>query len=369
MRVLYFSRDYTPHDYRFLNSLSEAGYQVYFMQLESKNQALEERTLQKGVERVEWAGGKGEYQLTDLLKYVSSFKDVVQEINPDVVHAGPIQTAGLIAALSGFHPVVTMSWAYDLLFDAEKNLFNKWATKFVLNKSNYLVVDCDTIANIAVDYGFDGEIAKFPWGVDLKKFSPGRNNKLRKKLGWQDEIVLLHLRSWEPIYGVDVLIDGFIHVLEKEPKLRLLLLGGGSQEEIIKAQLIQAGVIDKVNFAGQVANDELPDYYKVADLYISASHSDGSSVSLLEALASGLPAIVSDIPGNIEWVSEGEQGWLFEDGSSVSLSEKILNATENLDCFENVGIKARETAVERADWNKNFKQLTNLYEQAVQETK
>ena len=58
--------------------------------------------------------------------------------------------------------------------------------------------------------------------------------------------------------------------------------------------------------------------YRAADLYLSASHSDGSSVSLMEALGCGLPVLVSDIPGNREWVTDGEQGWLFPDGDDAA---------------------------------------------------
>ena len=76
---------------------------------------------------------------------------------------------------------------------------------------------------------------------------------------------------------------------------------------------------EKVFFGGHVPQIDLPGYYQAADLYISASHSDGSSVSLMEALASGLPVLVSDIPGNVEWVEPGRQGWLFKDSDVTSL--------------------------------------------------
>ena len=72
--------------------------------------------------------------------------------------------------------------------------------------------------------------------------------------------------------------------------------------------LEQGDVLDRVHFGGQVGYDNLPLYYGASDLYLSASHSDGSSVSLMEALASGLPVLVSDIPGNREWISEGKTG-------------------------------------------------------------
>ena len=114
-------------------------------------------------------------------------------------------------------------------------------------------------------------------------------------------------------------------------------------------------MLDRVQFAGQVRQDDLPDYYCSADLYVSASHSDGSSVSLMEALASGLPAIVSDIPGNREWITPGEQGWLFPDGDDEALASLILQA------YRSAPLPAlssrRQLAEQRADWPRNFKTI------------
>jgi glycosyltransferase involved in cell wall biosynthesis len=99
----------------------------------------------------------------------------------------------------------------------------------------------------------------------------------------------------------------------------------------------------------------------MADLYISPSHVDGSSVSLMEALASGLPCLVSDIPGNKEWIEDGVNGWLFRDGDVDDLTAKILNAIKNRKSFQEIGKVARNTAEERADWKKNFGKLLEVY--------
>jgi glycosyltransferase involved in cell wall biosynthesis len=96
-------------------------------------------------------------------------------------------------------------------------------------------------------------------------------------------------------------------------------------------------------------------------LYISASHSDGTSISLLEAFACGIPAIVSDIPGNQEWVTPGENGWLFPDGDAEALASVILNAVEQRQTLPEMGRNARLLAEARADWEKNFPQLEKVY--------
>ena len=113
-------------------------------------------------------------------------------------------------------------------------------------------------------------------------------------------------------------------------------------------------------------NDSLPDYYRSADLYVSASHSDGSSVSLLEAMACGVPPLVSDIPGNMEWVTHGRTGWAFADGDVEGLTEGILKAVRNKDNLNSMGLAAREVVEARADWTKNYPKMIEAYQMAIE---
>jgi glycosyltransferase involved in cell wall biosynthesis len=85
----------------------------------------------------------------------------------------------------------------------------------------------------------------------------------------------------------------------------------------------------------------------------------------MEALASGLPCLVSDIPGNREWIEHGTNGWLFRDGSVDDLAEKILYAFENRRLFAEIGEAARKTAEQKANWQKNFGKLLEAYEKVV----
>jgi len=123
--------------------------------------------------------------------------------------------------------------------------------------------------------------------------------------------------------------------------------------------------MDRVHFGGQVGQRDLPRWYHMADIYISPSHVDGSSVSLLEALACGMPCLVSDIAGNKEWVEDGVNGWLFHDGDVDDLAENILHAIKNKTSFGRIGKAARQTAEERADWKKNFGKLLDAYEKVI----
>lgn len=385
MRVLYLTRDFTTHDHRFLSSLAGAGFEVFFLRLERSGKQLEDRPLSQDVKIVSWRGGKGLLGWNDLPAMWFDLRRVLNEIKPDVLHAGPIQSAAFLAALSGFHPLVSMSWGSDILRDADSSRLYRWMTRFTLRRSDILLGDCDAVRRKAVQFGVPEEkVYLFPWGIDLDRFTPDEPSgndaffsttqtmvnrptlhNLRERLGWQDQFVVLSLRSWEPVYGVDVMLRGFARAAQQVPELRLLMLGSGSQAALVHHIIQDYNLSDRVFLGGQVSQNDLPSIYRSADLYISASHSDGSSVSLLEALACARPVLVSDISGNLEWIVPGEQGWLFTDGNDQALTEGILKAVRHRHQLAEMGRKARALAEKRADWKKNFNVMIEAYHAAV----
>jgi glycosyltransferase involved in cell wall biosynthesis len=365
MKVLYFSRDYTSHDHRFLAAMAENRIQAFYLRLERRGHTLEDRMLPVGVTPVQWEGGQKPFDFQDHKRLLASLKTVIKNIKPDIVHAGPLQTAAWLAAQTRFHPLVTMSWGSDLLLDADSSSQMRRLTEFTLGQTDVLVGDCDTVRQKAVSFGFPTErIVTFPWGVDLTHFSPGAGESiLRARVGWQQEFVVLHTRSWEPVYGVDVLARAFARAAQQRPELRLFLLGNGSMAAEIRRILMP--VLQQVHFVGQVSQEKLPAYYQAADLYISASRCDGSSVSLMEALASGLPLLVSDIPGNREWLDGAEIGWLFPDGDADALAQALVQAVDVRQQLAGIGAQARTLAEQRANWPENFKNLLTAYQLAL----
>ena len=371
MRILYFSRDYTVHDYRFLAGLAETDLEVFYLRLENRGFGLETRDLPEGIENVSWRGGRKPLGILEGLGLVFDLKAVIRQVNPDLIHAGPVQRCAFLTALTGYRKLVSMSWGYDLLIDAERNPMWERVTRYTLKRSAAFVGDCETIGKLAVKYGMEREkMVIFPWGVDLEVFKPSlKPSPVRKALNWgQEQFVLISTRSWAPIYGVKDLVCAFVSALETAPNLRLLLLGDGPEGPEIKRLLAEAGVIEKVHLPGQVSRSVLPDYYQAADLYISTSYSDGSSISLLEALASGLPVLVSNIPGNQEWVKKKtaeKVGWLFQVGKISDLRVSIVNAVNSRADMGQMGRAARRLAEKEANWEDNFPKLFEAYRMAT----
>ncbi|HAV77911.1 MAG TPA: hypothetical protein DCX53_11230 [Anaerolineae bacterium] len=367
MRILYFSRNYTPHDFRFLNSLSKTEHKIFYLKLEANQRQVEDRPVPENVQQIPWAGGQRDFRWSDLPRFVLDFRRIVNRVKPDIIHAGPIQTCAFISVLSGFRPILTKSWGYDLVKDADSSKWMQWVTRYTLKRSAFFTSDANVTRDKAVSFGMNPEnVVIFPWGVNIERFAPRKKVSSQKsKVKGRKSMTLFCSRTWEEIYGVDVLAKAFVKVAGVNPDVNLILLGGGSKGTKIRRILMNGGVMDRVHFGGQVGQRELPRWYHMADVYISPSHVDGSSVSLLEALACGMPSIVSDIAGNKEWIEEGVNGWTFRDGDADDLAEKILYAIKNRSLFKKISTSARMTAEERADWKKNFDKLLDAYNTVI----
>ena len=370
MRVLYFTRDYTTHDFRFLTTMKAKDNRIFFLRLENLGRKLESRDFPEDVQEINWDINKKPFQYRKVFYYLFYLKKIIDRYKPDLIHAGPVHNVAFLSALTKFSPLVTMSWGSDILVEADKSYYLRKITTFTLKKSKVLIVDCETVALKAIQFGFPRDrIVKFPWGVDLNHFSPNKATKIRKQLKWDKKFIILSVRSWEPIYGIDILIKAFSRIAKDYPFVRLLLLGGGSLSREIHQILESNDIVDFVYFGGQVNQNELHQYYNAADLYVSTSYSDGSSVSLMESLASGCPVLVSDISGNREWITEGKEGLLFCPGDEEDLVRQMEYVLQNRSSLSSMANAARKLAEQRANWSKNSKKLFHAYELAIKASK
>jgi glycosyltransferase involved in cell wall biosynthesis len=226
-----------------------------------------------------------------------------------------------------------------------------------------MLADCQTVKQKAIGFGFSNDkITVFPWGVDLKLFSPDGREKMRKEIGFNNDFLIIHTRSWEPRYGVDIALRGFQIAARSIPNLHMIMLGGGSQENRVRNFVDSQGLSDRIHFHGYQKNEKLAEYYQAADAYLSASHIDGSSVALLESMACGCPALVSDIPSNLEWVTDDVEGWTFHDGDADDLAKKIVIAAGMQKRINKLGKAARAKTEKLANWNNNVKKLLDTYQ-------
>jgi glycosyltransferase involved in cell wall biosynthesis len=365
VRILYISDNSSDHNLRFLTKFSAQGHDIFFFNLGhgSLRDPLPGRVFyvpqDPGIPNPPIAA-----EIETLLPQV---KTAQRETRPDLVYAGPVQTAGYLAALSGFHPMIVMSWGSDLLLDRYRASEWKHATEAALRAADGFVCDCDAVRNAALGYvNFPGSrIAQLPWGVTPGEFSPSGATPSRTLLHFGPETIrFVCTRSWEPLYRIGLLLQAFLQAYKADNRLRLILIGGGTESQRIHEFVSDNSLEDVVLMPGKLPHPELPKWFRAATAYVSCAKCDGTSVSLLEAMSTGLPVVVSDIPSNREWVRQDENGWLASDADQFARRLLTVSQLTN-DQHEAISRANRQLVHERADWDRNFASVAQLCERLV----
>jgi len=192
-------------------------------------------------------------------------------------------------------------------------------------------------------------ITYIPNGVDTQRFKPTSDKKLlRKKFNIpEDDLILLSLGRLTDQKQPHVLIDVFSLIERRLSNVTLIIAGGGELLDKTK-RLVQKKNMKNVKFLGHVDHDkDVPDLYACSDYYIMTSKYEGLPLTLLEAMSSGLPCIVSDIP-NLRIVKDAKCGIVIDFSDEEKAAEEIIDYLErdNSEHSKN----AREYAVKNLDW-------------------
>jgi len=363
MKIAYLSRGNSVYDRRFLEKMVERGHEPYFISYYPC-----ERVAVNGVKSFHFDYTSMHYFRRFLsLQTALHLKKLLNQIQPDVLHTGWVQDHGFIGALSGFRPTLSMPFGSDILINPDLSRSFRWITRFTLRRADMITCDCELVKNKIIELsGYPTEkIIVFPWGVDLNVFRPlNGTSRVRERLGWKDKKILIMTRSFAiPLYGHEYFINALPVILREVPDGRVILVGSGQLLDQYSARVIKMGLQDKVYFAGWVDEVQMSEYLNAADIYVTTSLSDGTSCSLLEAMACGLPVVVSDAPSYYEWVEDGINGFIVPRKNSDYLAERLIQILADRSLRERMGKENLKIAQKRADWGKNFDILEEIYKE------
>ncbi len=364
MRIFYLSDCTSIHDFRFLYKFVEKRYDTHAIAFVDDYQRLE------GIEYHQIHFPDLFFRSpTRLMRSKKEFQKLIDRYEPDVIHTGWVPSYGFLAAYTDKHPLLLMPWGSDILIkpkdlfnfgESPLSIFNNIATKFAIKKADMITCDAMHVKNEIIRLsGYPAEkIIVFPQGIDLSKFNTSADGfSIREELGWQDKKVLIMTRSFSPVYGVEYFLRAIPNIIKENPEVRVILCGDGPLGMDFKRFVSENKLKDYVHFAGVVKNDDLPRYYAASDIYVSCSLSDGTSLSLLEAMACGLPVVVTDVPAIMEWVTDGENGFVVPRKNSIILAEKIIELSKNEELIDKFRERNIRIAGEMADWDRNFEKL------------
>ncbi|MFH0865313.1 MAG: glycosyltransferase family 4 protein [Bacteroidota bacterium] len=204
-------------------------------------------------------------------------------------------------------------------------------------------------------------------GVDISRYAPRPKDKsLLKKHGLENKTVALFVGNLIPFKGLHILIDAIAEI--DDASLALLVVGGGYNEKAYKKQVKNRGVEDRIIFAGpQFPDKKLPDYYNLCDfLVLPSTHSESFGLVILEAMASGKPAIVTALPGPSQLINHGVDGLISKTGSYTDLKNNILTLVKHKVQCKKMGELARNKVIEKYTWKKIGEELEEAFYRIIQ---
>ena len=347
MRIATLSNAAVVHTRRWVEHFRARGHEVRLFSLEHSAAS---------------AGGLGEVHLPraplpGLFRYPLAVPRLMRELHafaPDLVDAHYVPNYGFMGALSGVRPLSIAAWGSDLLLAAGRSPLQRVRARFALQRAALVLCDAENLAAAARHAGAPAaRVRALPWGVDRTCFRPAAE---------RERGLVLSTRMHEPVYDLPTIIGAAAQVLAARPEAVLAIAGSGSLTSSLQRLAEHRLPRGRYRFLGRLEPSEMANWLGRAEVCVSASLSDSTSQSLLEAMASGAVPVVSDIAGNREWVNEGEGARLFAPGDAMGLARALERVLAEPDWCEQARACNAAVVAARGDWHVNLARIEGWFE-------
>jgi len=312
-------------------------------------------------------------------------EEVARIIKPDILHAHSPVLNGLAALRVARRlniPLVYEVRAFweDAAVDhgtTKEDSMRYKATRaletYVLRHVNAITTICTGLRNDIVGRGIpQDKVTVIPNAVDLEHFMVGGipDQQLAEKLGLNGKHVLGFIGSFYAYEGLHLLLQALPDILRTVPNARILLVGGGIQENYLKQLAMDLGIADKVIFTGRVPHDQVQRYYDLVDIFVYPRLSMRltelvTPLKPLEAMAQGRLVVASDVGGHKELIKHGETGYLFDAGNAQALSNTIISMLKQRENWPAFHAAARRFVEIERNWPISVARYQTVYAQVM----
>lgn len=350
MRIALFTETYLPHingvvtHVKILrDGLEQLGHEVLVVTADAD---AHHHFVEDGVLHCPAHTSKRFYNYSLSLPVSSTRLKFVRDFAPDIIHIHNefgIGMSGLLCAKILRVPLVyTLHTMYDdyIYYIAPKPLV-KAATKvsrryfkFIAKHSNALTGPSQKCQEYFRLTGLKKDVSVIPNAVEVDQFSPREvpeevKADLRERCGIRDDsMVACFVGRLGREKSVDVLLDYWKAGVKPEDHIHLVVIGDGPVRPELEEQAKALGIEDMVTFTGRVEHEDLPPYYALCDVYVTASLSDTNSISMLEGMCSGLPVLQRNDPLNADQVRDGKNGFNFNSPEEMAQKLRQIQAMD-----------------------------------------
>lgn len=281
-------------------------------------------------------------------KNVQILRKIIKEEQPDIIHVHQANAYGFITALAnrGSRPLVVTTWGSDVLKLPHTSFLHRWMVQYILKSADAITADAQFMADAIHGLVGNVPVTVANFGVEIQSIEKGAERKN----------VIYSNRMHESLYQIDQIIQQLAPFLSKNPEWKLHIAASGSHTEKLQQLAEEKLPKGSFQFLGFQAGKDNQQNYLTSKIYVSIPTTDGTSISLLEALAYGCLPIVSDLPANREWIQDGVNGII----SSGELSKDV----ERLLQMEAPSVQERNKTIidQKATKDSNRKKFSAIYE-------
>ena len=229
---------------------------------------------------------------------------------------------------------------------------------------NLVIAPSAGMRDVLIRLGVDVDVHVVPNGVDLKPFLGNQQAVDREKYGFeQDDVILLYVGRLGPEKNLPFLLRSFAGTAKAYEKVRLMFVGDGPERDNLQDRVKTMGIQKKVVFTGMVPYENLPGYLQMADAFVTASVTEVHPLSIIEALAAGLPVLGIHSPGVGDTIQDGLTGYLSTEDLAMFTAQMVRLASQ-ADIREEMSVHARKAA-EQFSIEKTSQMMLELYEKTI----
>lgn len=354
LRLLYVGNPTSVHVRRWAGFFAARGHEVHVAGLWDRQEA--DQSLPYAVHRL----GRPITAVLPLIRLSRSLR-------PDLLHAHYLTHYGWIAWASRIHPFALTLWGSDVLVETRvSRLRRAWARK-TLAGADLVTADSPDVVAAAIKLGANpARIHEIQFGVDTARFHPdAAPDELAGRLGIAGRRVIFAPRAITPLYRPLTLIQA---VSEMNDAVLVGTLAGADRPHLDEVRRLAhlLGMDARLILVPNIPHEEIDAYYRLADVVVSIPSSDGTPVSILEALASGVPVVATDLPSVRPWLEAVRPDFLVPVDDPAATLRAIRSALD-LTPVERAEIVARERriALDRADQTMHMLAVETAYRELV----
>lgn len=328
------------HVSRYINAFQQEGVEHYLLSEEPNTEAKVKEQFVLNVHSM---------NPLKFMGYFSVIRQVLTMVKPAIIHVHQVNRMAYfvtkVAAKLGI-PVITTAWGSDVLLMPQKNKLFRFLVSKTIARSVFVTADATEM--ITAMNQLIPSSTKYHWlqyGIDPVES------------GTKEKIIYSN-RLHQPLYRIDAIINYFAAFHSSHPDWMLHIGATGSETDALKNQVAALKLEKHVVFLGWLDNATNRSEYAKASMYVSLPSSDGTSVSLMEAMSAGCIPVVSDLTSNREWIVSGENGVIEVEGQNPFDQALALNAGNVLE-------RNRVLIEEKATRKASIAKFDALYQQAV----